>query len=167
MAASTTAINRTWIVAELTKLIAAERAMAADVKSRAESPPDPSLTVLYHEIAADDERHVTALETIAIRYGYTPSRSEGLGVGETLGRLKDKVAGLGTSAPDRLGQDLLAKADAIHRQTAWAHALEALGDAESARDLAAVLTEDQKHRDALLESLKRMIEQGARENHEP
>ena len=61
-------------------------------------------------------------------------------------------------APDRLGQDLLSKADAIHRQTAWAQALEAIGDAESGRDLAAVLADDQKHRDALLESFKRMVE---------
>ena len=158
--ASTTAIDRDWIAAELTKIIASERSLAVDVKSRADAPPDPSLTVLYHEIAADDERHLRVLETIAIRYGYTPSRAEGLGVGGTLGRLKDRVASLGTSAADRLSQDLLTKAEAIHRETAWVHAFEAIGDAESARDLAGVLAEDRKHEDALLESLKRLIEQG-------
>ena len=53
----------------------------------------------------------------------------------------------------------MVKADSIHWQSAWAHALESIGDSESARDLAAVLTEDQAHYDALLKGLRRILEQ--------
>jgi hypothetical protein len=161
--ASASTIDRAWISSEFVKQIDAERSMAADAKSRAESPPDPSLSVLYHEIAAADERHVLALEKIATRYGHTPSRSEGGGgVAEALGRLKDKVTGLGSTHRDVLEQDLAAKSNAVNLRTAWAHAFESLGDSESARELSAVVAEDQAHRDALLEGLKRMLEQAAR-----
>ncbi len=33
--------------------------MQTDAESTARLPPDPSLAVLYHQIAKDDERHVT------------------------------------------------------------------------------------------------------------
>jgi hypothetical protein len=156
-------IDRAWISSELEKQIDDERSMAADAKARAESPPDPSLSVLYHEIAAADERHVVALEKIATRYGHTPSRSDGGGgVAETLGRLKDRVTGLGSTNRDLLEQDLAAKSNAVNLRTAWAHAFESLGDPESARDLLTIIAEDQAHRDALLEGLKRMLEQAAR-----
>jgi hypothetical protein len=161
-ASPSTTINRAWIVSELIKIIDSEHALAAGAKTRAESPPDPSLSVLYYEIAAADARHVAILETVATRYGHTPTRSEAVGVGERLGRIKDKVAELGTSAVDLLSQDLTAKADAIHWRTAWLRAFEATGEVESARDLLTVLTEDQAHRDALQEALNRMVEQGAR-----
>ena len=161
-AATSTTINRAWIVSELIKIIDSEHALAAGAKIRAESPPDPALSVLYHEIAAADARHVAILETVATRYGHTPTRSEAVGVGERLGRIKDRVAELGTSAVDLLSQDLTAKADAIHWRTAWLRAFEATGEVESARDLLTVLTEDQAHRDALQEALNRMVEQGAR-----
>ncbi len=155
----TTAIDRAWIASEFLRIVDSERSLATGAKARAESPPLPALAVLYHEIAGQDERHVAVLETIATRYGHTPTRSTGGGVGETLGRLKDKVAALGTGPTDLLRQDLTAKADAIDYQSAWAHAFESIGDSQSARDLAAVLTEDQAHHDALLEGLKRMVEQ--------
>jgi hypothetical protein len=158
-------IDRAWIASELARLIASERTLALEMKNRAESPPDSSLGVIYNEIAADDERHVNVLEMIATRYGHTPSRTEGAGVAETLDRLKDKLARLGVSRSDRLALDLTAKADALHRQTAWAGALEAIGDVEGARGLAAVVAEEQKHRDALVESLKRLIEEEARGIH--
>jgi len=165
--ATATTIDRAWIASELVKQIDSERTLAADAKARTESPPVASLSVLYHEIAASDERHVGILEKIATRYGHTPSRSEGGGVAETLGRLKDKVTGLGSTNLDILGQDLAAKANAVNLRTAWMHTFESLGDAESARDLAAIVAEDQAHRDALLQGLTRMIELAARGNHDP
>jgi hypothetical protein len=159
---STSGINRGWIATELAKVIASERALAADFNARAESPPDPSLSVLYHEISAADERHVSLLEAIATRYGNIPTRSEGAGAGGPLGWVREKVAGLGASLSDRLSQDLAAKADAIHRQSAWVHAFEALGDEESALALAEAVTADQTHQNALFDALKRFVEQGAR-----
>ncbi len=155
----TTAIDRAWIASEFLRLVESERSLAIGAKARAESPPLPALAVLYHEIAGQDERHVAVLETIATRYGHTPTRTTGGGVGETFGRIKDKVVALGADPTGLLRQDLTAKADAIDYQSAWAHVLESIGDSQSARDLAAVLTEDQAHHDALLEGLKRMLEQ--------
>src|SRR4051812_34130656 len=125
--ATASTIDRAWVSSELVKQIDAERTLAADAKARAESPPLPSLSVLYHEIAAADERHVASLEKIATLYGHTPSRSEGGGVVETLGRIRDKVTGLGSTNMDVLIQDLGAKANAIHLRTAWIHAFESLG----------------------------------------
>jgi hypothetical protein len=159
--ATASKIDRAWISSELVKQIDSERTLAGDAKTRAESPPLPSLSILYHEIATADERHVAALEKIATRYGHTPTRSDAGGVVETLGRLKDKVTGLGSTNMDVLVQDLGAKGNAINIRAAWIHAFESLGDAESARELSAIVTEDQAHLDALLEGLKRMVEQAA------
>jgi len=154
--------DREWIGVEFAKGVDAERSLAANARARAESPPDPTLGVLYHEIAAADERHVAIIETISTRYGHTPSRSVSGGVGETLGRLRDKVVGMGSSPLDCLSHDLMAKADAIHRYTAWGRAFEAVGEFDSARELASVLTEEQTHREALQQGLNRMVEQHAR-----
>lgn len=159
--ASATTINRAWIAAEFSKGIAAEQSMIDEAKSRAASPPDPALTVLYNEIASSDERHLKIVETIATRYGHTPTRGAGGGIGETLGRLKDKVGEFGSSALQLLSHDLMSKANAIHWCTAWIQVFQAVGDAESARELAAVLTEEKAHRDALQEGLNRMVTQGA------
>jgi hypothetical protein len=155
-------IDRAWIGVEFAKCIDIERALAANAKARAESPPEPTLGVLYCEIATADERHVASLETIATRYGHTPARSVSGGVGETLVRLRDKVAGMGSSPLDCLSHDLQAKADAIHWHTSWARTFEAIGDSESARELVVVLTEEQTHQKALQQGLDRMIEQHAR-----
>lgn len=154
-------INRTWIAQEFSKGIEAEQAMIEEAKARAQSPPDPSLCVIYNEIAAADERHQTIVETIATRYGHTPSRSATGGIGETLSRLKGKVGEMGATPMQRVGYDLTTKANAIHWCTAWVHTFETIGDAESARELAAVLTEEKAHRDALQEGLNRMVAQGA------
>jgi hypothetical protein len=135
--------------------------MIDEARARADAPPDPTLAVLYHEIAAADERHRSIVETIATRYGHTPSRSVTGGIGETLGRLKERVSEIGSSALQLLGHDLTAKANAIHWSTAWVQAFQAIGDAESARELAAVLTEEKAHRDALQEGLNRLVTQGA------
>jgi len=159
--ATATTINREWIAAEFSKGIEAEQALMEEARARAESPPDPGLGVLYHEIAVADERHLKIVETIATRYGHTPSRSVTGGIGETLGRLKDKVGEIGSSPMQRLSHDLMAKANSIHWSHAWVHAFQALGDAESARELAAVLTEEKAHRDALQEGLNRMVTIGA------
>ena len=156
---ATTVIDRAWIASEFLKIADSERSLVTDARARGESPPMPALAVLYHEIAGQDERHVAVLETIATRYGHTPTRTPEGGVGVTLGRLRDKVVSIGSEPTDLLRQDLTAKAEAIGWQSAWAHALESIGDAESARDLAASLAEDKVHHDALLEGLKRMLEQ--------
>src|SRR5262249_29288817 len=108
--ATASTIDRAWIASELVKQIDSERLLASDARSRADSPPSPPLSVLYHEIASADGRHAAALEKIATRYGHTPSRSEGGGVVETLGRLKDRVTGIASTNMDILIQDLGAKA---------------------------------------------------------
>jgi len=159
--ATATTINREWIAAEFSKGISAEQVMVDEARARAESPPDPALAVVYHEIAASDERHVTIVETIATRYGHVPSRTVAGGIGETLGRLKEKVGAIGSSPLQRLSHDLMTKANIIHWCTAWVQTFQALGDPESARELAAVLTEEKAHRDALQEGLSRMVTQGA------
>lgn len=157
-------MNREWIAAEFSKGIEAEQSSADEARSRAESPPDPALGVLYHEIAAADDRHRTIVETVATRYGHTPARGLGGGIGESLGWLKDKVADKlkGARPLDHVAHDLAVKANAIHWYTAWTQAFQALGDVESARELSAVLTEETAHRDALQLGLNRMVEQGAR-----
>jgi hypothetical protein len=155
-----TSIDRDWIAAELLKIVAAERSIAIDAKARAESPPLPVFSVLYHEIADQDERHVAVLETIATRYGHTPKREPpGRGVGKTLGRLKDKVVAAGANPIDLIRQDLSTKANLIDWQLVWAHTLESIDDIQSARDLTSILTEDQAHHSALLEGLNRLVEQ--------
>jgi hypothetical protein len=160
--AATVEINREWIASEFAKGIDAEQSLAADAKATAEAPPDPALSVLYHEIATADERHAAIIETIATRYGHTPSRGVGGGVGGAFGRLKETVAGLGASPLDRLSRDLSAKAGAIHWLVAWVHVFEAIGDAESARELADVLAAERTHCDALQAGLNRLVERGAR-----
>ena len=102
--ATATTINRDWIAAEFSKGIEAEQALMEEARARAESPPDAELGVLYHELAIADERHRLIVETIATRYGYTPSRTLAGGIGETLGRLREKVGSLGSSPLQRIGQ---------------------------------------------------------------
>jgi hypothetical protein len=159
--ATATAINRDWIAAEFSKGIDAEQSLMDEARARAESPPDPGLVVLYHEIAAADDRHRAIIETIATRYGHTPARSKSGGIGETLGRLKDKVGEMGSSPMQRIAHDLIMKANSVHWSQAWVQAFQAVGDAESARELAAVLTEEKAHRDALQEGLNRLVTLGA------
>ena len=159
--ATVTTINRDWIAAQFSKGIDAEQALMDNARLRAESPPDPTLGVLYHEIAVADERHRAIVETIATRYGHVPSRSVAGGIGETLGRLKDKVGEMGSIPLQRLGHDLVNKANAIHWYTAWIQTFQAIGDAESSRELCAILIEEKAHRDALQEGLNRMVIQGA------
>src|SRR5262245_52004611 len=112
--ASATICNRDWIAAEFSKGIDAIQALLDEAKARAQAPPDASLAVVYHEIAAADERHRAIVETIATRYGHTPSRSVAGGIGETLGRLKERVSEIGSSPMERVAHDLAAKANAIH-----------------------------------------------------
>jgi hypothetical protein len=121
-------IDRDWIAAEFAKRIVIERTMAANAKSRSGSPPEPAFGVLYCEIAAADERHVAIVEKIATRYGHIPSRAVSGGVTETLGRLKDKVTEMGSSALECLSCDMIAKAEAIHWHTAWVRTFEVIGD---------------------------------------
>lgn len=159
--ATASTIDRAWIAEEFSKGIAAEQSLMDEAKSRSQSPPDATLGVLYHEIADADERHLAIIETIATRYGHTPARSVAGGISETLGRLRGKVGELGSTPLQLVGHDLVAKANAIHWCTAWIQAFQAVGDAESARELSAVLTEEKAHRDALQEGLNRLVVHGA------
>jgi hypothetical protein len=159
--ATATTVQRDWIATEFCKGIEAEQSLIEEAKARALAPPDPALQVLYNEIVSADQRHRGIVETIATRYGHTPTRSVAGGIGETLGRLKDKVGEIGSTPLQRVSHDLAAKANAIHWYTAWIAAFESIQDAESARELAAVLTEEKAHRDALQEGLNRMVTQGA------
>jgi len=155
------AINREWIATEFSKGIEAEQSLSDVAKARAESPPDPALGVVYHEIAAADERHRGIVETIAVRYGHTPSRSVAGGIGEALGRIKDRVGEIGCTPLERVGHDLLSKANVIHWCTAWIQTFQAIGDGESAKELTAVVTEEKAHRDALQDTLNRLVHRGA------
>jgi hypothetical protein len=159
--ATPTTIDRAWIAEEFSKGISAEQSMVDEAKARSDSPPDPALGVLYHEIAEADERHRTIVETIATRYGHTPSRIVAGGIGETLGRLKERVSEMASTPLQRIGHDLALKANAIHWYTAWIQSFQAIGDAESAHELSAVLAEECTHRDALQEALNRMVAQGS------
>ncbi len=159
--ATAPSINREWILAEFSKGIEAEHSLQLDAESTASSPPDPSLGVLYHEIAAADGRHRLIVETIATRYGYNPAKGLSTGIGKTIGRLRDKVGEMGATPQVRIGPDLCATATAIHWTTAWVHTFQSIGDAESARELAAVLTEQKAHHDALQEGLNRLVARGA------
>jgi len=161
--ATAPSINRDWILTEFSKGIDAERSMQQDAESTASSPPDPSLGVLYHEIATADGRHRMIIETIATRYGYNPAKGTSSSLSQTIGRLKEKVGELGSTPHVRIEHDLSAKASAIHWSTAWVHTFQSIGDAESARELAAVLTEQKAHHDALQEGLNRLVARGAME----
>jgi hypothetical protein len=152
-------IDREWITSELDKGLAAERTLAAEARARAESPPDPTLSLIYNELAAAEDRHHLILEIIATRYGHTPTRDAGGGsIGGTFGWLRGKVTELGSSPFDRLTYDLVARASSVLWYTAWVHTFEAVGDAESARELMAVLTEKRVHCEALQRGLNRLVE---------
>jgi hypothetical protein len=162
MAVATMMINKTWVVSELMKLVEAERSMAGGIGARSETPPDESLSFVYHEISTADERHAQIIETIATRYGFTPSRGASGGIGEALGRLKERFAAIGSNPIERLLVDMSAKAEAIHRYTAWVHALESTGDAASGNEMATILADEQVHLDALQAGLDRLIEQATK-----
>jgi len=150
-------VNREWIASQFSRGIEAERHMEDDARATSASPPDPSLGVLYHEIAEADGRHRKIVETIATRYGHNPSGGRSGGIGGSIQHLRDKVSELGSTPQQRIEHDLSAKASAIHWCTAWVHTFQAIGDAESARELSAVLTEQKVHHDALQEGLNRII----------
>lgn len=156
------AIHRDWIASQFSKGVHAEIQMASEARERAASPPQPDLGVLYTQIADADVRHRDIVETVAVRYGHTPDRKAGGGIGGTLNRLKDKVASIGSSPLDTVAHDLEAKSNAIHWYAAWVHAFEAIGDSQSARELAAVLIEEKSHVDALQDVLNRLVAQGAK-----
>ncbi len=161
-AGSESTVDREWIAKEFSKGIEAERDMEHSARDRSAGPPEPALGVLYGQIAEADARHASTVETVAVRYGHTPSHGAGGGIAETLGRLKDKVSSIGTTPQEWLAHDLATKANAIHWYTAWARAFEAIGDSASAKDLSAVLAEESGQRDALQQVLNRMVERGAR-----
>lgn len=154
-------IDRDWILAQFSKGIDAELAMEADAKSTADSPPDATLAVLYHQIAKDDERHASLIETIATRYGYQASAHKSGGLGGTFERLKGAMAELGSSPQQRLEHDLAAKATAIHWLTSWVYSFEQINDKPSAQELAVVLAEEKSHHDALQQGLNLILLKGA------
>ncbi len=154
---ATLSIERSTVASEIQNILALEEAHAASATLRGESPPHPSLAVLYHEIAADDQRHISALERIAIRYGATPGSHHSSGVGRVLERIKTSIVELRTSAANLIAQDLLAKSEVIHWQTVWADLFASMNDETSAGELALILKEEQAHHDALLEAFKRVV----------
>ena len=154
-------IDRDWILAQFSKGIDAELAMKTDARSTADSPPDPTLAVLYHQIAQDDERHATLIETIATRYGFQATAHKSGGLGGTLERLKGAVAELGSSPQQRLESDLSAKSSAIHWLTSWIYSFEQINDKASAQELAVVLSEEKSHHDALQQGLNLILLKGA------
>jgi hypothetical protein len=162
MTVASPVINQNWVVAELVKLVDAEYCTAGGTGPNPKTPPHESLSCVYHEMAAADERHAETIKTIATRYGYVPVRGGGGGIGEAFGRLRDQFAALGSGPIDRLMGDLLAKAQAIHRYTAWAQLFETMGDSTSRDDLAAITAEEQVHLDALQTVLNRLVEEAAR-----
>jgi hypothetical protein len=156
-------VNRDWILVEFAKGIDAENSLQQDAEATASSPPDPSLGLLYHEIAAADGRHRLIIETIATRYGYNPGKGLSGGLGKAIDRLKNSVSEIGSTPQARVAKDLLAKASAMHWTAAWVAAFQSIGDAESARELASVLTEQKAHHDALQEGMNRLVVRGAAE----
>jgi hypothetical protein len=160
-------VDRAAVLKEFLSRIEGERSLANEAKQRAESPPSPSMAVLYHEIATADERHVVALETIAARYGYTPDRAEKSAVSTTLGRIKDRIAEMGSSSDAQISQDLQSKANAIHWERAWGHCFAAIGDPESAAELQMLADEDESHREALQKALNRLLESKLRDGEGP
>lgn len=154
-------VDRDWILAQFSRGIDAERSLGADAEATAKSPPDPTLAVLYHQIAREDARHAEVVARIAARYGYEPTEHRSGGLGGTLGRLKEAVAELGSSVQQRLEHDLAAKATSIHWSTAWVYAFDQVGDAESARELSEVLAEERAHHDALQQGLNLLLARGA------
>jgi bacterioferritin (cytochrome b1) len=69
---------------------------------------------------------------------------------------------IGSNPIERLLVDMSAKAEAIHRYTAWVHALESTGDAASGNEMATILADEQVHLDALQAGLDRLIEQATK-----
>ena len=153
--------NREWIAEQFSKGIEAEHHMSLNARVRVDDPPIPDLAVLYGQIAEADERHRDAVEAIAIRYGHPPSKGARGGIGETIGRLREKVTNLGSSPMDEVAHDLGSKSDAIHWMAAWVHGFEAVGDPQSSRELAAILAEERSHHEALQVALNRQVAAGA------
>jgi hypothetical protein len=163
MATTTTATaDRDWILEQFTKGIDSLESMKTDAQARADSPPDQELALLYSEIAKSVSTHREVVSTIAARYGYTPSRVAGGGIGEAIGRIKDKVGEMRSSALELVGKDLGEKSNAIHWTRAWVEAFAAIGDTQSSLELTTVLTEEERHRDALQKVLGTLVTRGAR-----
>jgi hypothetical protein len=151
-----TLIDHDWIISGLEKGLAVDRTLAAQFRARAESPPDPSLAVVYGQLATAEDRFYSILETNATRHGHTPTHSRGGGLGESFGWLRSKVPELGSSPFDRLTDDRVARATPVLWCMACVHAFEAIGDAESARELMAVLAETRSHCESLRGVLNRL-----------
>jgi hypothetical protein len=115
------------------------------------------MSVLYHEIAAADERHRAIVETIATRYGHVPARSVARRHRRDPRSAEGQGQRDGSSPMQLISHDLNMKANAVHWSTAWVQAFEAIGDSQSARELSAVLTEQKSHCVALQDGLNRMV----------
>jgi hypothetical protein len=163
MPVASPAISKEWVVGKLLKLIDAERSMAGSIGQNAKTPPHEVLSCLYHEISAADEGHAEAIKIIAARYGYIPVRTERSSIGDTIGRLKERFTALGSDSSERLIGDLLPKAEAIYRYTAWVQIFKAMGDTASADELTSILADEQAHRDTLQVALNKLVEERARQ----
>jgi rubrerythrin len=155
------ACDRGWIAGELSKAIEAEASRAARHESQAESPPDPGLAALYHEMAEAGCRHRDALELVAIRYGHTPARSAPGAIRGIIDKVKTAIGDSTSDASERVAADLSEAAGAVHRYTAWAQALKALGDEQGACELTKIIDEESGHCGRLQEALNRLIREAA------
>lgn len=162
MAKKKPTIDREWIVNQFSRGIEAEHALQHDALATAKSPPDPSLAVLYNQIATEDERHATVIETIATRYGYQGTSGSGGGL---FGRIKDAVSEIGSTPQQRLEHDLAAKSSSMHWATAWVYTFQQIGDATSAEELGVILNEEKAHHDALQQGLNLLLVRGAQGKH--
>ena len=165
MAKKKSKIDRDWIVEQFSRGIEAEHKLESDALATAKSPSDPSLAVLYHQIAKEDKNHAKLIETIATRYGYQGSSNSGGGLSGTLGRMVEAVSEMGSSPQARLEHDLSAKASSIHWATAWVYTFQQIGDAASAEELALIVNEEKAHHDALQQGLNLLLSRGAQGNH--
>ena len=97
-----TTVDRDWIATEFAKGIDAEAQMAHDAEGPRRSPrPSRRWASSTARSPRPTSAIATSVETVAIRYGHTPGAGARLagGIGETLGRLKDKVSGHRHLAP--------------------------------------------------------------------
>lgn len=156
------ACDRGWIACEISKAIEAESSRAERRESQAETPPDPGLAALYHEMGEASCRHRDALELVAIRYGRAPGDPSPGRIKGIIDKVKT-VIGDSTSDPsERVAADLNEEAAAVHRYTAWAQVFAALGDEQSSCELSKIAEEGLEHCGRLQEALNRLILEAAR-----
>ena len=62
MSVALAVVNQDWAVTQLVKLVDAERSMAGGTGPNPKTPPHESLSCVYYEMSAADERHAQAIK---------------------------------------------------------------------------------------------------------